>query len=45
MITKSARKEDFYNGTNNRAWWIIDAEGKTLGRLDSKIAHILRGNL
>jgi len=43
MITKSAKKEDFYNGTNNRVWWIIDAEGKTLGRMATKIAHILRG--
>lgn len=26
-----------------RAWWIVDAEGETLGRLASKIAPILRG--
>lgn len=25
------------------AWWIVDAEGETLGRLASKIAPILRG--
>ncbi len=25
------------------AWWIVDAEGQTLGRLASKIAPILRG--
>ena len=24
-------------------WWIVDAEGQTLGRLASKIASILRG--
>src|SRR5690606_41768264 len=24
-------------------WYVIDAEGKTLGRLASQIAHILRG--
>jgi large subunit ribosomal protein L13 len=24
-------------------WWIVDAEGKTLGRFASKIAQILRG--
>ena len=24
-------------------WYIVDAEGKTLGRLASRIAHILRG--
>jgi len=26
-----------------RKWYIVDAEGQTLGRLASKIAHILRG--
>lgn len=26
-----------------RDWWIIDAEGKTLGRLASRVAAILRG--
>ena len=26
-----------------REWWIVDAEGQTLGRLASKIAWILRG--
>ncbi len=43
MITKFAKKEDFLNGKNPRAWWILDAEGKTLGRMATKIAHILRG--
>ncbi len=32
------RKEDI-----NRKWWLIDAEGKTLGRLSTKIATILMG--
>ena len=27
----------------SRKWYVVDAEGKTLGRLASKIAHILRG--
>jgi large subunit ribosomal protein L13 len=27
----------------NRAWWVIDAEGKPLGRLASRIASVLRG--
>jgi large subunit ribosomal protein L13 len=27
----------------NRAWWVIDAEGKPLGRLASRIATVLRG--
>lgn len=26
-----------------RKWWVVDAEGQTLGRLASKIAPILRG--
>ena len=43
MITKFAKREDFYNGTNPRIWWIVDAEGKTLGRMATKIAHVLRG--
>ena len=43
MNTKFARKEDFYNGTHPRAWWIVDAEGRTLGRLATQIANVLRG--
>lgn len=27
----------------SRTWYVVDAEGKTLGRLASRIAHILRG--
>jgi large subunit ribosomal protein L13 len=27
----------------NREWWVVDAEGKTLGRLASEIAKVLRG--
>jgi large subunit ribosomal protein L13 len=27
----------------NRKWFVVDAEGKTLGRLSSEIASILRG--
>jgi large subunit ribosomal protein L13 len=26
-----------------RAWWVIDAEGKPLGRLASRVASVLRG--
>jgi len=36
--TKSARKEDV-----QRNWYIIDAEGEIVGRLCTKIAHVLRG--
>jgi large subunit ribosomal protein L13 len=27
----------------SRVWWVVDAEGKTLGRLASEIAKVLRG--
>lgn len=36
--TKSAKKEEVA-----RQWYIIDAEGEVVGRLCSKIAHVLRG--
>lgn len=36
--TFSARKEDV-----ERAWYVIDAEGKTLGRMATQVAGILRG--
>ena len=29
--------------TINRKWYVIDAEGKSLGRVATKAAHILRG--
>ncbi len=38
MKTISARSE-----TVKRDWYIIDAEGKTLGRMAAEIAHRLRG--
>jgi large subunit ribosomal protein L13 len=36
--TKSANK-----ATVNKEWFIVDAEGQTLGRFASKVANILRG--
>jgi large subunit ribosomal protein L13 len=30
-------------GEVERAWYIVDAEGQTVGRLASRIAHVLRG--
>jgi large subunit ribosomal protein L13 len=36
--TRTVRKEDI-----KREWYVVDAEGKTLGRLASEIARILRG--
>jgi len=43
MKTTFTRKEDFYNGKHKRFWWIVNAEGKTLGRVATKISHVLRG--
>jgi large subunit ribosomal protein L13 len=37
-ITKSFRKEDV-----SPKWWIVDAEGQTVGRLASQVASLLRG--
>lgn len=37
-ITKSFRNEDV-----QRQWWLVDAEGMTLGRLATQVARILRG--
>lgn len=38
MRTYSAKKGDV-----ERQWWLVDASGKTLGRLAVQIANILRG--
>ncbi len=38
MRTYSPKPEDI-----KREWWVVDASGKTLGRLASEIAKILRG--
>lgn len=38
MKTYSAKKSDI-----TRSWYLIDAEGKTLGRLAVRVAHLLRG--
>jgi large subunit ribosomal protein L13 len=38
MKTISVRSEDV-----QRAWWLVDADGRTLGRLASVIASRLRG--
>ena len=31
------------NATIERKWYVVDAEGKTLGRLASEVAKVLRG--
>jgi len=38
MRTYAVKPEDI-----KREWWVVDAEGKTLGRLASEIARILKG--
>ena len=38
--TDSIRKQD---APGNREWFIVDAEGETVGRICSKIASVLRG--
>lgn len=38
--TQSETKEA---ATANRKWYIIDADGEVVGRLSSRIAHVLRG--
>lgn len=38
MKTYSPKASDIH-----RRWWLVDAEGKVLGRLASEIAKILRG--
>lgn len=36
--TKSLRKEDV-----DRSWYVVDVDGLKVGRIASKIAHVLRG--
>ncbi len=38
MKTFMAKKEEV-----EHKWWLVDAQGQVLGRLASKIAHILQG--
>lgn len=40
MKTWNAKKEDV---ENNRNWYLVDAEGQSLGRLSTKIAMVLSG--
>ncbi|MGA0375639.1 MAG: uL13 family ribosomal protein, partial [bacterium] len=43
MRTPFVRKEDVAGDKHPRNWWIVDAEGKTLGRVATQIARALRG--
>ena len=41
---KLTRMTKFYESNDkNRKWYLIDAEGQTLGRLATKVSNILRG--
>ncbi len=37
-VTRSVKQEEV-----NQKWVVVDAEGQTLGRLASQVAHVLRG--
>jgi len=41
LVQKSTRF--FHHDEVDKKWYIIDASGKTLGRVSSLVAHILRG--
>jgi large subunit ribosomal protein L13 len=43
MDTFFARKEDVNSGALERKWFVVDADGKNLGRLATRIADVLRG--
>ena len=43
MDTLSYKTKHVYKENDDREWFVVDAQGKTLGRLASKIATILRG--
>lgn len=43
MNTLSYKTQSANKATVEQKWYVVDAEGKTLGRLCSQIAHVLRG--
>mgnify|MGYP003419387680 FL=1 len=43
MDTLSYKTRSANAATVTHDWWLIDAEGQTLGRLSAKVAAILRG--
>ncbi|MBI5300422.1 MAG: 50S ribosomal protein L13 [Deltaproteobacteria bacterium] len=42
-MSKQQKTFTLKSGEVQRQWWIIDLEGKTLGRAATKIADVLRG--
>lgn len=43
MDTLSYKTRSANKNTVNKSWYVVDAEGQTLGRFASKVANILRG--
>jgi large subunit ribosomal protein L13 len=43
MDSRSYKTLHANTATVTRKWWIVDADGQTLGRLSSQIASVLRG--
>ena len=43
MATLQQKSYHAKSGDVQRNWYVVDAEGQTVGRLASRIAHILRG--
>ena len=43
MDTTSYKTKSATPDTIERSWYIVDAEDKTLGRMSTQIAHVLRG--
>ena len=43
MDTLSYKTRSINKENADKKWWLVDAEGQTLGRLSSQIATLLRG--
>ncbi|RYF09557.1 MAG: 50S ribosomal protein L13 [Deltaproteobacteria bacterium] len=43
MIQRQTKSKTKQAADDSRKWWVVDAKGEVLGRLASRIAHILRG--
>ncbi|MEC8368266.1 MAG: uL13 family ribosomal protein, partial [Bacteroidota bacterium] len=43
MDTLSYKTRSINKENADKKWWLVDAEGQTLGRLSTQIATLLRG--
>jgi large subunit ribosomal protein L13 len=43
MATIKEKSYHAKTGDVERAWYVVDADGQTVGRLASRVAHVLRG--